>query len=350
MARVRIRGAAIVAAAALIALTAGSCSSGKDDGKGSSGAAKTVSGKIKIAYLQKQGDQSYFIGEAEGARAKAKQLGVDLTVVNLGNDANKAVSETQAAIGQKTNGIVVVVPDPAVGPQLVQLAKGAGVQLLASDDQICVNGTDPAKCTKENLVPRVGFSGAQMGTEVGKRVTELYKKAGWKPADTRIIAAWKQDITVCTDRVVAAEKTFKDSGGADIKVIKVGTDNTPPDAQNKIAATVTANKAVKHWIVWGCNDENVTGGSRALENAGYTPDDIIGVGINGDLACKVWQGGKKTGVKASLFLNGAEVGGLAVQNMYDKLKNGKELPPEAFAKTTMVGPDDYQQAGLKCSG
>jgi L-arabinose transport system substrate-binding protein len=349
MARARTYRGAVTAAGVTIALSlaASACSSGKDSS--TSAPAKTVSGKVTIAYLQKQGDQSYFIGEAEGAQAKAKELGVDLKVVNLGNDANKTVSEAQAAIGQKANGIIVVVPDPAVGPQLAQLTKTAGVQLLASDDQICINGTDPAKCDKANLVPRVGFSGTQMGTEVGTKASELYKQAGWKPEETRIISAWKQDVTVCTDRVVAAAKTFKEASGADIKEIKVGTDNTPPDAQNKVAATVTANKSVKHWIIWGCNDENVTGGARALENAGYTPDNIIGVGINGDLACKVWKGGKKSGVRASLYLNGAEVGALAVQNMYDKIKSGKEMPPEAFAKTTMVGPDTYVQAGLKCS-
>jgi L-arabinose transport system substrate-binding protein len=187
-----------------------------------------------------------------------------------------------------------------------------------------------------------------MGEEVGKKAAELYKAAGWSPADTRIIAAWKQDVTVCTDRVKAALPAFKAAGGPDIQVIEVGTDNTPPDAQNKVAATVTANKSVKHWILWGCNDENVTGGSTALENAGYTPDNIVGVGINGDLACKAWSAGKTTGVKASLWLNGGEVGSLSVQSMYDKIKSGTEFKPEAFAKTTMVTPDTYKAAGLKC--
>lgn len=65
-------------------------------------------------------------------------------MVNLGNDANKTVSEVQSAIAQKTNGLIVVV--------------------LA-----------PSACAKENLVPRIGFSGAQMGGEVGKRAAEEFK-------------------------------------------------------------------------------------------------------------------------------------------------------------------------------
>ncbi|WP_406300919.1 substrate-binding domain-containing protein [Embleya sp. NBC_00888] len=341
-------GAAMVAALALaVGLTA--CSSGKDEGKaGTTSGTAPVSGNVKIAYLQKQGDQQYFIDEADGAKAKAKELGVDLKVVNLGNDTNKAVSEVQAALAQKYNGVVIVVPDPAVGPQVVEIAKN-GAALLASDDQICVNGADPTKCSADQLVPRVGFSGAQMGTQVGDRAAEEFKKAGWAPQDTAIIAAWKQDVTVCSDRVNAAHEAFKRATGADVKVLKVGTDNTPPDAQNKTAATMSGNRSVKHWIVWGCNDENVSGAVTALQNGGYGAADVAGVGLGGYLACKDWGSGKPSGMKAALFINGYEVGGLAVQTMVDRLKNGKPFAPEAFATTKMVDPSNWQQSGLKCS-
>jgi L-arabinose transport system substrate-binding protein len=347
MVRRRTRCGALIAAGLAVALSLAACSSGKEATPQDTGG--KVSGKVSIAYLQKQGDQQYFIDEAAGAKAKAQQLGVDLKVVNLGNDTNKAVSEVQSAVAQKINGIIIVVPDPAVGPQVAQTAQSANATLLASDDQICVSGTDPSKCAKENLVPRVGFSGTQMGTEVGKRAAEEFKKAGWKPADTAIISAWKQDVTVCTDRVVAAGQAFKQTAGADVKVIKVGTDNTPPDAQSKVGAVVSGNRSVKHWIVWGCNDENVSGGVTAIQNAGYKAPDVAGVGLGAYLACKDWGSGKATGMKAALFINGYDVGGLAVQTMVDKLKNGKALPPEAFAPTKMVDASTWQQAGVKCT-
>ncbi|MFE2997754.1 substrate-binding domain-containing protein [Nocardia sp. NPDC059246] len=338
---------ALVCGAAL-AMAATACSSGKDSGSNDAGPQHT-SGAINLVYAQKQGDQEYFIGEADGAKAKAKELGVDLKVVNLGNDANKAVTEVQNAVNQKANGVIVVVPDPSVGPQVAQLAKSGGVALLTSDDQVCTNGPDPASCTKDNLVPRVGFSGTQMGTEVGTRAGEDFKKAGWKAEDTAIVDAWKQDVTVCTDRVKANQKAFKDASGTDVKVIEVGTDNTPSDAQNKISATVAGNRSVKNWIVMGCNDENVSGGVAAIQNAGYSADNVLGVGLGAYLACKEWRGGKPTGFKAALFINGKDVGALAVQTMYDYLKNGKSMPAEAFAPTKMVDATNWQQAGVTCS-
>ncbi|WP_405010007.1 substrate-binding domain-containing protein [Kitasatospora sp. NBC_01539] len=325
------------------------CSTGQESTKPDAAPAAPVNGKISITYLQKQGDQEYFVGEAAGAKAKAAELGIDLKVVNLGNDANKTVSEVQSAIAQKTNGVIIVVPDPAVGPQVVQLTKDAKVALLTSDDQICATGPDPSACAKDGLVARIGFSGQQMGGEVGKRAAEEFKKASWNPAETRIISAWKQDVTVCGDRVKAAKDAFTAGAGADVKNIDVATDNTPTGAQDKIAATITANAGVKHWIVWGCNDENVQGGVTAMENAGITADNVIGVGLGAYLACKDWSGSKPSGMKAALFINGKDVGALAVQTMYDNLKNSKAFPAEAFAPTTMVDATTWKSAGVTCS-
>ncbi|MEU0659441.1 substrate-binding domain-containing protein [Streptomyces lavendulocolor] len=337
--------AAATGLTAMLVLSA--CSSGQE-AKGTGTDVAKVDGKISLTYLQKQGDQEYFIGEAAGAKAKADELGIGLKVVNLGNDANKTVSEAQAAISQKSNGLIVVVPDPAVGPQVVRLAKDAKVALLTSDDQICSTGPDPSACGPGDLVPRIGFSGEQMGGEVGRRAAEEFLKSGWKPAETRTISAWKQDVTVCTDRVNASKRAFAKTAGAKVPNIDVPTDNSPTGAQDKIAATITANPSVKHWVVWGCNDENVQGGVTALENAGFKANDVIGVGLGAYLACKNWSSGKPSGMKAALFINGRDVGALAVQTMYDKLKNGKDFPKEAFAPTTMVDASNWKTSGVTC--
>ncbi len=348
MVRIRRPVGAVMAIGVAVALSLSACSSGKETS--SAGSGKKVTGKISIAYLQKQGDQQYFIDEAQGAKDKAKQLGnVDVKVVNLGNDANKAVSETQAAIAQKASGIIIVPPDPSVGSSIVSAATGGKIPLLSSDDQICKTGPDPSKCAKEDLVPRVGFSGSQMGAQVGQRAGEEFKKSGWKPEDTAIISAWKQDVTVCTDRVTAASAAFEKAAGTKVKTYNVGTDNTPPDAQSKTAATVSGHRSVKHWVAWGCNDENVSGSVTAIQNAGYAAADVDGVGLGAYLACKDWGSGKATGMRAALFINGYDVGGLAVQTLVDNLRDAKAMPQEAFAPTKMVDATNWKQSGVKCT-
>ncbi|MEA5364534.1 substrate-binding domain-containing protein [Amycolatopsis sp., V23-08] len=315
------------------------CSSGKTEAPASQQA--PANGKITLYYLQKQGDQQYFVEQAQGAQEKAKELGVELKVVNLGQDANKAITELDAAVAQGANGVAIVVPDQAIGPQVIDKAKGAGIPIIASDDIIKDGTGAPA--------PFVGFNGSQMGDSVGTEAGKLFKAAGWAAADTKIISAYKQDLTVCTDRVGAAKTAFAKAAGAEVPVIDVGTDNSPVDAQNRSGAVIGSNPGVKHWVVWGCNDENETGVVTALANSGVQASNIIGVGLGAYLDCKDWAAGKDTGNKSALYISGAEVGRSAIQVLVDKVKNGKALPAETIAKTTIVNKDNYKQAGVNCT-
>lgn len=310
----------------------------------------TAGGSLKIAYLQKQGDEQYFVDEANGGKAIASKLGVSLVVQNLGTSANTAISAVQAAIAQKVNGIIIVPPDPSVGPQVIQLAKAANIPIISSDDQVCSTGPDPSKCAAGDLLPRIGFSGTQMGTQVGQEAGALFKKAGWTASNTKILAEWQQDVTVCGDRVAAAKTAFEAAAGASVPVISVGTDNSVAGAQNATAATLNANHSVKHWVVWGCNDEDVQGAVTALQNGGVNAADIDGVGLGAYLACKDWgAGASASGMKAALFIDGRAIGTTAVQLMYDHIKNGKAFPHELDAPTTMVDPTNWQASGLKCT-
>jgi L-arabinose transport system substrate-binding protein len=343
---------AIGLSSAALCLTLAACSSGKTDDTSTSGGDATTeqtadsggsSGAIEIALLQKQGDQQYFVDEADGAKQAAAEAGdVTITVADLGDDANKAVSEVEAAIARGVQGIIIVVPDQAVGPNVIQLAKDAGIPIMAADDVISDSSGVAA--------PFTGFNGRDMGQKVGQKAAELYQEAGWAAADSAILRSWKQDLSVCTDRVDGALDKFKEIVGSDIpQVIDVGTDNTPTNAQDKATATLTANPEVKHWIVWGCNDENTTGVTTALQNGGVAADDIISVGLGAYLACKDWAAGQNTGNKAALYISGIDVGYAAVQAMVDYIRNGVDLPAETIAQTYMVDADTYVENGVVCT-
>lgn len=341
MNRFRIQAlAAVTVSSVLLVAGCGGVSSGNGSGDKKE---STKSGKITIAMLQKQGDQQYFVDEATGAKAKAKELGdVELKVIDLGTDANKAISQLDAVIAQGVDGIAITVPDTQIGPQVIQAAKAAGIPLVADDDAISDAGGTAA--------PFVGFDGRQMGESVGTKAAELFKAAGWKLADTAVIEGWKQDLPTCGDRVSGAEAAFKKTtGGALPKQVKLGTDNSVTDAQNKAGAALTAHQSVKHWLVWGCNDENSTGIVTALQNGGVKPADIIGVGLGAYLACKDWKAGQDTGNKAALYIGGPAVGASAITVLVDKIRNGVALPAKTIAKTEIVDKANWQKSGLVCT-
>ncbi|RLP76868.1 sugar ABC transporter substrate-binding protein [Mycetocola tolaasinivorans] len=332
---------ALAGAGLLLGLTA--CSSGMDAPTEGAAGGGTKDGPITIAYLQKQGDQQYFVDEAEGAKAAAKELGnVSIKVVNLGVDANKAISEMDSVIAQKVDGIIIVVPDQQIGPQVLDAAKTAGIPIMASDDVI--------KDASGKEAPFAGFDGTAMGTKVGEEAARLYAASGWTADNTRILSAGKLDLSVCTQRMDGAEAAFAKAVGADgPQVIKIGTDNSATDAQNKAGATITANAGVKNWVVWGCNDESSTGVVTALQNSGVAPADINGVGLGAYLACKDWSAGQTTGNKSALYISGVEVGKAAVKSMVDLLRNGTALPPASIANTEIVDASNWQEKGVACT-
>lgn len=339
------RGRTLLVAGATVGMLAlAACSSGQEPTGGASASATggAKDGPLTIAFLQKQGDQQYFIDEANGAKEAAKAAGdVEIKVVNLGTDANKAISEVESAIAQKVDGIIIVVPDQQIGPQVIGAAKAANIPLMAADDLI--------KDAAGAEAPFSGFDGNAMGELVGAEAARLYKEAGWTSADTRILSAYKQDLSVCTDRVEGAKTAFAAAVPDGPEVIDVGTDNSATGAQDKAGAVITANSGVKNWVVWGCNDENETGVVTALQNGGVKPANIVGVGLGAYLACKDWKAGTDSGNKAALFISGVEVGKAAANSMIALLRDNVPLPPKSIAKTEMVGPDNWETKGVVCT-
>lgn len=335
---------ALAGAAAIAMLALSACTSGMETSSAPAEApeAGQSDGPLTIAFLQKQGDQQYFIDEADGAKEAAAADGnVTVNVVDLGTDSNKAISEVEAAIAQNVDGIIIVVPDQQIGPQVLQLAADAGIPIMAADDTI----EDAAGVA----APFAGFDGTSMGEAVGAEAARLYAEAGWTAADTRILSAYKEDLSVCTQRVGGSLSGFTDATGEVPEVIDIGTDNSATDAQDKAGAIITANADVKNWVVWGCNDESETGVVTALQNSGVSPNNIIGVGLGAYLTCKDWKAGQETGNKAALFISGVEVGKTAATSMIDLLRNGTALPPQSIADTKIVDASNWESEGVVCT-
>lgn len=302
---------------------------------------KNGDGKIRIAYIQKQGDQQYFIDQADGAKAMAKELGAEVTVINVGDDANAAISQLDTAISQEFDAIAIVVPDQKIGPQVIEAAKKAGIPLVATDDAILDADGKAA--------PFVGFNGTAMGEAVGTEAAKLFKETDWTAENTKIIRVSKEDLQTCEDRNEGALAKFKEGTGVDLPVVKIGTDASNLDAQNKTAAALTANPGVTNWVVWGCNDESETGAVTALQNAGYKPANIIGVGLGAYLTCKDWKAGVDSGNKAALYISGVDVGKAAVKVLVEAVKNDSELPADTIADTKIVDAKTYEAAGVVCT-
>lgn len=340
---------ATTAALAVAALVLATC--GSDDG--GDGAAAADGGEVEeggdedaditIAYIQKQGDQQYFIDQLRGAREAAEELGVRIVSQDVALDSNAAISAVDTFLSQGVDGIAIVVPDQGIGPQVHSRADEAGIPIIASDD--------PIETADGGPVPFAGFNGQQMGTEVGRSAAELVNEAGLTPGDdVGVISLDNPALSVCDDRTGAAKQVFVDETEfTEDDIISVPYDNDADSALNAVSTTATSNPQITSWVLWGCNDEGVQGGVRALGNAGADPAQVYGVGLGAYLACQDWQAGGDTGFKSALFIDGAEVGRSAVEALVTAIRGDQDLPEETIANTNMVGPDTWEDAGLVCA-
>jgi L-arabinose transport system substrate-binding protein len=297
-----------------------------------------------LVAIYKSGTQQYFIDQANGFKSKAAELGADAKTVNVELDANLALSELNNAIASGARGIGITVPDQKIGPAVSQVAQAAGVPLVATDDNI--------KDAEGNDVPFVGFDGTDMGTKVGDTAASLLNNAGWMNDSSKklgVLSVEVQTLSVCNDRTTASKQEVMQNAGVTAnQIFPVPYSGETDKALQAAGPVITAHPDVTNWVVFACNDEGVKGTLRALGSAGFAPDTIIGVGLGAYEACPEWKAGNPSGFKAALYISGIDVGQAAAQVLYDNIVNGTEIPQKTVAKTTIVDPTSYADAGVKC--
>lgn len=297
-----------------------------------------------LYVIYKQGTQQYFVEQGEGAQAAADELGAELRIVNVESDGNLAITAMQDAISGGATGIGITVPDQTIGPRVAELAAEAGIPVVATDDSIEDGDGNP--------VAFVGFDGNEMGQKTGQAAVEALNESGWLDDDSAtvgLLSVEKQDLSACNDRTDEQKRVVEEAGVDASNVHPVASDASIDGALSASSPVITAAGDITNWVVTGCNDESVKGGINALLAAGFTPDQIIGVGLGAYEACKDWQAGGESGFKSALYISGRDVGDAAVRALYANAVDGTPLPEKTVAKTTIVDASNWEESGLVCA-
>jgi L-arabinose transport system substrate-binding protein len=290
----------------------------------------------KIGFLIRfQGGTTYFEDMAAGAEAEAEALGIDLTV-QFTDSSDEQLSALDTMIASGVDGVIITIQDPALGGTVVTKATDAGIALLASPD--------PFEGPDGEPVPVVTIDAKALGTDVGTDAARLYEESGWAE-DTnsvvRVASIELPSLGTCNDRTDSATAAFE-AGAPDFDpaaIVHLDYDGTLNSALDNMAAAVTNNSDATHWVIWSCNDEGVVGAIQALQNAGFAPDQLIGVGLGANLACDQWSSGEPSAYRSAIALRAQDNGAVAVRVMYEHLTDGVEFPAESIFPGVLVTPD-----------
>ena len=298
--------------------------------------AASIATKPLLVAINNQATSQYFIDVQSAFVKEVGVLGGVAKTFDSKTDANLTISLMNDAVSAGAKGIAVSAPG-TLGPAMDKIAKDAGIVLVATD----VSQQDQAG----KPIPFVGFDGKAMGTAVGNEAATLIGNAGWLKDSSKkvgVLSVEAQAYPVCQDRTNASKALMIAAGVPAANVYQVPYGGDTSSAQNASGPVITAHPDVTNWVIFSCNDEGVLGALNALASGGAKPANIIGVGLGAYAACKPWFANQPSGFKAALFISGLDVGKAAADVLWDTVVNGKPLPAQTVAKTTMVDPTTYQ--------
>ncbi|MBO5389389.1 MAG: substrate-binding domain-containing protein [Lachnospiraceae bacterium] len=258
----------------------------------------------------------FFVTLVDGAKAKAAELGVEITVVDAGDDVTKQVSDIEDLVSKDISVLIVNPVDSDAVAGAVEAAKAKGVRVIAVDR--AVNGVEiDCQIASDNV------AGAELATQYivdtlgeGAEVAELQGIAGASAAIDRgqgfhNIADAK--LTVVASQVANFDRT---------------------EGMTVMENILQANPNVKG--VFAANDEMALGALEAVSGAGK---DVVIVGFDAtDDAIAAIKEGR---MDATIAQQPDLIGATSVEYA-KKLMDGESIPASVPVEVTLITIDNAQ--------
>ena len=259
-----------------------------------------------IAIITPSPDNPFFKAEADGAAAKAKELGYETLVASHDDDANKQSELIDTAIARGAKAIILDNAGADASVAAIQKAKDAGIPSFLIDREINATGVAAAQIVSNN------YQGAQLGAE------EFVKLMGEKGNYVELVG--KESDTNAGIR----SKGYHDVIDAypDLKMVAQQSANwSQTEAFQKMESILQANPDIKG-VISG-NDTMAMGAYAALQAAGKGGVIVVGFDGSNDVRDSILAGGIKATVLQPAYYSAQ----LAVEQAHDWIAN-KKMPAQ----------------------
>jgi L-arabinose transport system substrate-binding protein len=316
----------------------GGCSKRQSTGSEGSTAESNPTGKFRIGFLVKRPEESWFQQEWKSAQRAADENGFELIKIGV-PDGEKLLAAIDNLAAMQAGGFVVCTPDVRLGPAIVARATAQHMKVFAVDDQFIGADGQPMAA-----VPFMGMAAPEIGRQVGQALAAEMKQRGCRVEETGAAQITFDELATCQERTGGAVAALVAAGFPKAQIYPAAQTTTDvPGAFDAANVLLTQHAAVKHWLVFGCNDEAVLGTVRALEGRGFGVADVIGIGIGGDTVLTDLHKEKPTGVVGSILCSSRRHGYETATLMYHWIKDGKEPPRTTFTAGTLLTRENFRQ-------
>ena len=265
----------------------------EEEGDGEDEAMEEGDGDIAVSLITKNSTNPFFVAMQEGAKQKAEELGIELTVGSgeSDTDAPGQIALIENAIAQGQDGILITPGSPGVYDAITK-AREAGLYVIALDTP-----TDPPDI--------VDITFATDNCKAGEAIGQW--AAGWlngeKATIARLIITDQEAITVdsCRDNgflmgmgidtgdmsVIGDEAdtgTYTTGAGGEYESVCIeATGANEEGGRTGMETCLSQNPDIN--VVYTINEPTAVGAANALVAAGKTVgEDVIIVSVDGGLA------------------------------------------------------------------
>ncbi|TDX28034.1 L-arabinose transport system substrate-binding protein [Modicisalibacter xianhensis] len=306
---------------------------------GSLSAAQAADDDVKMGFIVKKPEQAWFINEQEAATQLGEEKGFE--VVRLaGEDGQQVLSAIDNLNSQGAQGFIICPPDVRLGPAIMNRAKQYGMKVVTVDDRFVGPDGQPMED-----VPHLGMSGYKIGQQVGNAIAEEMKARGWDPEKVAALRITNYELPTAKERTDGATDALLESGFKKSNIFDAPQQNTDTSSAFAAASPVLSkNGDYEHWVIFALNEESVLGGVRASEQYGLSPDQVIGVGINGSgAAFAEFSREKPTGFHGTVAVSSTMHGQQSAENLYQWITEGEKPPANTETSGTLMTRDNWEQ-------
>ncbi|MFC7405740.1 substrate-binding domain-containing protein [Georgenia alba] len=275
---------------------------------------------IGLAVANQQAD--FFNQIREAVQAKGEAEGVEIVLADAGGDASRQVSQVQDFITQQVDAIIYIPAGATAASVPVRDAREAGIPVVSVDRNpedapgdtfIATDSVAAARELGDWVVEQTGGEG-RLGVIQGQIGTtpEIARNEGFEAAleDSNIEEVARQ----------ASEGWHQDEG-FDI-------------AQDMLQSNPDID------IFFGRADALALGAAQAARGAGYSREDILIVGFDGDVAGL--EAVRDGVIDATITQQTQHMGRLAFDSAI-QLVNGEDLPAEQLQEGILTTPENVEE-------
>ncbi len=268
---------------------------------------------VTIGMMLSDTANQFFVTMYEAAQAKAKELGVEVIVLDAANDAAKDVSNMEDLLSRGVNAILYNPVDSDAAPAVVELANKAGVPVITIDRSS--NGGEVVSHIASDNVYGGKIAGEYIVSLLpeGGEIAEIQGQAGASAAKDRGDGFHQAVDTIANIKVVSSQ---------------IGNwDRT--QALSIMENVMQANPNVK--AVFCHNDVMALGVVEACQQAGRSDIIIVGFDADKDAIAAIQEGT----MMATVQQLPDQMGIIGVQTAVDYLA-GKTVEPKIGVQVALI--------------